>query len=50
MDNVYFIFFGILIVINIRSFVQNFFKFLKYFFKSYIGNFVSKEFFLLIST
>lgn len=50
MDNVYFGFFGILTVVNIRGFVINFYNFLKLFFKSYMRHFISSEFLLLIST
>ena len=50
MDNIYFGFFGILIVVNMNGFVNNFFAFLKIFFKSYLSNFISSEFLLLIST
>ena len=41
---------GGLIVSNINGFAQNFLKFLRYFFKSFLSEFITGEIILLIST
>jgi hypothetical protein len=49
VDNVYFAFFGILVLTNINGFVQNFFKFINFIFKSNVGRFISNGTILLFT-
>jgi hypothetical protein len=49
VDNVCFGFFGVLVLTNIRGFLQNFFKFLKYIVKWNSRSFISKDTILLLS-
>lgn len=49
VDNVCFGFFGVLVLTNIRGFLQNFFKFLKYIVKWNSRAFISKDTILLLS-
>lgn len=49
VDNVYFAFFGVLVLTNINGFVQNFFKFINFIFKSNVGRFISNGTILLFT-
>jgi hypothetical protein len=49
VDNVCFGFFGVLVLTNIRGFLQNFFKFLKYIVKWNTRSFISKDTIMLLS-
>ena len=49
VDNVCFGFFGVLVLTNIRGFLQNFFKFLKYIVKWNSRSFISKDTIVLLS-
>lgn len=49
VDNVYFAFFGILVLTNINGFLQNFFRFMNFIFKKNMGRFISSETILLFS-
>lgn len=49
VDNVCFGFFGVLVLTNIRGFLQNFFKFLKYIVKWNSRSFISKDTIMLLS-
>lgn len=44
------LFMGGLIISNIRGFALNFLKFLRYFFKSFLSEFITGEIILLLST